>query len=584
MLARKTTLAELISKALVDGFSDDVIKTGPLKTAIYFMYINEIITKDTYFKLLMVTKNACWYPVAYYEDGTVKYVFSKDLAKKTDINESYTMKYNPRKVLTWIVDVLKKDELIHDYLSLDSYRDLLLSAKDICVRADFSGIETKADELGLDVVLYKSVLFYFISRERSCTLFYKAFDQVEPFWVPSLGKKVREGMSGDMIHIGDDFYFKFNNMASYLHINVESGLQEIIQNIIILDYSKNGCLLYRDVCEESLYLQDINGRIKKLAKYEEDKCYLLRDNYVLVNSKFTLEIPERLYFNKSMGSASAIEKTQAFWKYFLSNTLAIDVRIELNDEMIMDQLRDMTDNSILSLENMQNVMVFLAENKLCEKEDIIPFANILEKFDSIGVDKNEDITNEIYTLVKYQTLINDECDMAFSASYSQIVCELSEQEDFWTCLKKMPEVLFVRHIKKFETKIPEIIRSDERDMFIGVFDVVNKQLQVIISPVNCGKVVGNQVVYRHDTEGWKGSFCYDMALDKFIARWPVRDVELLNEVCKRFKVNNRYVHFDFYEEKEEEPDWEDDEDDERDELIEEVERMLEEIGDILPFS
>lgn len=455
------SLAYLLREGFQNAFEEgrNSYEFETLHCAFYVMYICEIITAKTYRTLLALVRRPRRFPWEYYEDGSIRYAFSLTDIQSLDDDpekEGCSEIYDPSKVISWVFGVLAKDPMIRNHLCMDSYDDMISSATGFCIDALTARACLENEDDGIDACLCGGKYFHF--KEKG--------DQLDLYVHDRL---VRTDMAGRILKHENDLYFKLEEDSSYLHVNVASGKQELCHDINILGFSPEGCLVYVDNSAGKICIEDAKGKEAVLCDDKDDLRYEVGEHLLVMDFEKTLDAPYRVTYRGKVEKASPEEYAKAFWLYFIrfySRKLAASRNIQ--EALTSWRFKQLTEGKRLTLATVLETLLFVRDNKRWEYGPAFPLINSVLLLQKKGLDPNDDITKELYSIVKYNELINIKSAQRITAEFYDVFCKLSKREDFLELLRDNPGKLFENHIvSKAARKKYDDWMAGEREKYWG---------------------------------------------------------------------------------------------------------------------
>lgn len=505
-----------------------------LHYAFYFMRLHGIITEKTYETLCPLVAQKERWPWEYYEDGTVKFVNCEDYVPFMDgIPGTYSDRYDPAEALRWAVEVLSEDPWIRNYLCMDSFDEMIASAESLKLDENVIKAFMKMEK-NKNAILCGDVLFHFEEEDGRLNL--HANEGL-----------IRAGVAGEVIHCGNDLYFQIDRSSSYLHVNARTGIQELCQNIEVLGFKPDGSLVYVDFPSGKVCFDDAEGNATVICDYDETKHYAAGDYLSVTSCQEAFSLPYRIAYDGGAGEASDEDRAACFWKYFLRHyTRVLNTPRTVEEALLTRQFRRMTEGRKLTLGNVLEALDFARKNKCWAFGPAFPLINSLRLLRKRGIGLDEDVSEMLHAIVKYNDLVNIKDAYQVTEVFYFILYRLSKRPDFISLLHEDPQRLFAKALtdkedrKKAYEKTKEELPDPDFECclpgnLIGVFKVDGRSVHAVTAPVNRGIVRGDEIVFdggKCVMESHPGSVTYDLLDGKFIIRMEEKDEELM-EVIRR---------------------------------------------------
>ena len=556
-----TTLGEMLKRGLKEAFTLEDGQYGflALKQALFVMRLNEIITEDTYDLLRPLIARISRLPWEYYEDGTVKFVSSADCSPDMDAcREENAERYDPLEVLKWVCEVLSNDQMIRDCLCMDGYEEMIASAEEIQLDEKTMFLCARMEDLKGDYCNWAGDMLYFLDKNGHLDLYMN-------------DEKIHSGMQGSMVHFKDDFYFKIDRANSFLHINMKSGVQEMCQNIGLVGFREDGCLVYIDFLTQKVCYDDRQGNTQVLCDYDKRMRYRA-GKCILISS--ASDLPSALYrlsYDGRKQEAIPEDYATLFWDYFLGHySTRLNLPCSVRDAMLAYRFRQITAGRILTPGLVLDALNFVRKNKCWMFGPAFPLINSVKLLCKLGTDLDDDISKELYAIVQYNERINVKNVSQVTPVFYFTLYRLSKRDGFLEMLRDDPRELFANEVaasekarKEFQNHQKDLLADPDPDFDfyppgdeIGVFRVTGHSVHAVTIPISDGIVRNDEIIFDAGTEMLKshpGSVTYSLIRKKYVILMAEPDTELMEVIRKVFRHPEREVEYRFANEQSFEP-------------------------------
>ncbi len=550
MMRRRSSpsLGEMIS-AMVDSFSGRRIDPDTVGMPLRFMHDSGMLEDSTMDLLRPLLSTRDLWASDFLEDGRVRYASnSVPWDECEDIGDAETVCFDPVKTVSWVVKLLQNDRKFRARLGFCP-RDLdeLIGAASEIGTGGYSEYCSSLSRIrGPKALCGDDIVFFFTDEGSSRTL---CFDRPGNFRYSSglMGsEEVSKGMAGEIVRSGSDLYFRYNDACAYLHIDLKTGEQEILQCIRIIGAAPRGGIVYRDLEENSLCFMKEGACVTLLKEAENTGCRL-EDDHIIVCSSDGGMLPRRLDYSGKAGPASPGEISAVFWSTLMSLAGSRSYAMSLSENRAGWELLREAESRSLCLKDMNAVFSMAFERKMFSGRGAFPFRDILRLIESLGVDPEEDISARMFTLFHYNYLCGrgrfiDRPD-TFTRSFCGLLEKLSRRPRFWEMLAAEPEKLFGKRVKETEKENFDIF-----DLVMGESDLIGRvtllddgSLRVVKRSKDLGRVIGNELSLPEDEnapkEGISGRVSFDLVKGDYAFFWPSPDDELVKKVGALFMHN-----------------------------------------------
>lgn len=189
---------------------------------------------------------------------------------------------------------------------------------------------------------------------------------------------------------------------------------------------------------------------------------------------------------------------------------------------------------------------------LVYKERYFPFYNLLKLLEKKGIDPHEDITDMLYSLIKYSVLcMKHDWGYPFHKNFYFLLRRLSKRDNFLELLKNEPDILFMETVcvtremidkRRQKYFLPEYIYYWRG--LIGTFDVLNDNIVYDVKQTDQGTIIDNTICYKGEND-YRGKIYYNLIIGKYVLYWINTDFTLAEEVQKLFFHETDNLVFEF---------------------------------------
>ncbi|MBR0140417.1 MAG: hypothetical protein IJM17_09055 [Firmicutes bacterium] len=543
------SLGELIS-SMVDSFSERDIDSEAVSLPLRFMHDSGLLEDKTMELLAPLLAMNDLRAVEFLEDGRVRYRSNSVLWDDREYaGDAELLCFDPVKTVSWLVRALQDDRKLKAALGFrpGDLNELIGAASEIST-GDYGEYASSLDRFrGPRALCGSDLLFFFTDDKRSKALY---FDKPENLrFSPGIGTAdlISSGMAGEIVRSGSDLYFRYNGACAYLHIDVKTADQEILQGICIVGAVPRGGIVFKDVEEDSLcFMKD--DEVKTLLKGTKDLACRLEEDYIIVSSSNGSILPYRLSYDGTKSPASPGEISAVFWSAMMSLAAERSYALSLNANRSRWEFIREAENSSLCLKDMNRIFSKAFEKRLFSRGTAFPTRDILKLIESLGIGPEEDISAQMFTLFRYNYLCGkgrffDHPDV-FSRSYLGLLSRLSRKPRFWERLTEEPEKLFKNQVKKQleeHVNIFDLVLG-ESDLIGNVTLLPDGSLKAVKRSRDLGRVENGKLVLPEDCgaaeEGIRGRVCFDLEKGDYILCWPSPDDELVSKVSALFMHNS----------------------------------------------
>ena len=226
--SREISIGELLLK-MINAFSGKILCAGAVRAAAEALRDYGFIETSTFDQISGLFPGEFYYAVDFLADGSVRYT-SDEMLKDPGTEEIETVTFDPVEVAAGIVSMLQDDRQLGRKLGFrfQSVEELIERLSDEKLPCSEPGSMFRLRSAPR--IIYDGCVFWL--RDMGCR-YMLCFDTVQrlkaDFGIEQSGV-ISDGMSGEIFGQGSDLYFGYNRASAYLHIDMKSGEQEILQN------------------------------------------------------------------------------------------------------------------------------------------------------------------------------------------------------------------------------------------------------------------------------------------------------------------------------------------------------------------
>lgn len=548
----KGNLGSLLKAELIDNLEKTKLcSMGQLPQILAYMKMKNLITHETYESLILTLPARGRTIVAEYADGTVKYNREMD-----DIIEEYEQNtdiFNPVCYLKWFVGRLYRDENMRNRCQFHSFSELVSNLDRFRLPEWTRGFFPGSNGIAGNAVLTEQYLFYLVRnkfgsyelRRQPVPAYFRA-------WEPTRGRIIREGLGNRLIYNESKsiIYCSLNHIYAYYQYDLKDGSSNIIYNRHIIGIAKDGREVYyhKGADGEWEVCVQVSGKEKVLERGESSLNSKLEGDRVLISSSYgapALKIPYWIDLKGNIVSCGKKKCARVFWDYLLIYDLERMKRfisVKISDTLLLAEGEKAPDE--LTLKKLLNSLENAVKNGVLQKSRWQTFKQIITLLENKGIDRDEDCTEILFTLLKYSRL----CQKNFfkkgywDSTFYSLLLPLAERDNFYNLLYHAPEKLFGDYIywtKQKDQERESLLqkkgvwgRIDEGK--IGYFDLRGRRLIYDAKPISEGTVFGNEIKIQN-TYNYRGEVSYDLVGQRYLISWPA-EVDICDKVKRAFRI------------------------------------------------
>lgn len=552
----ESRLGSLLKEELIGSFSDTrLCSRGQLLQIIAYIKLEGLITYKTYEKLIFTLPARDRTIVAEYADGTIKYsrnmedIYDEEPERNIDI-------FNPVNYLKWFIGELCLDENFRRRCPSRSFGEMVSNLDQYRLPGWIRGFFPGITQVMESAVLAGEYLFYLTRNDFGS---YEFRRQPVPAyfgsWGPGNGRLIREGLGKRIIYNKREgtLYCPFNHIYACFRYRIKDGSCDIVYNKHFIGVTEDGREVYCRKKVDGEWKLCICAGGKNLVAEEGKNVFYsrLEGNRILRFSPYgspTLIRPYWIDMEGNVVPCNNKKYAKFFWDYLLINDpKRLDCLFsgKISDALRLSEGEKALDE--LTLEKLQNSLNNAVKIGILQKSRCLIFKRIINLLESKGIDKDENCTEILYTLLKYSRL----CQRNFfkkgywDSTFCELLFSLAEEDNFLSLLYQNPMKLFKKHIYWTDEKEQEweaLLRKKGAfgrmdDGKIGYFDLKGSRLIYDAKPVSDGLISNNEVRIQN-IHNYRGKVSYDLVGLRYQILWT-NETDISDKVERAFHLKGQ---------------------------------------------